>query len=140
MASREQPPGREGLCGRARSPVGCTVRPVPERRQTLQRGCRFVHLDPDRRMRRLRVLLCVALPLAAQTRRPVSSDDYFNFKLVGDPTLSPDGRLVAYRENHNLTRSGEHRDLVESLDWQVYWFTRYLGGKADLGAAGSEVT
>ena len=91
-------------------------------------------------MRRLRVLLCVALPLAAQTRRPVSSDDYFNFKLVGDPTLSPDGRLVAYRENHNLTRSGEPRHLVESLDWQVYWFTRYLGGKADLGAAGSEVT
>jgi acylaminoacyl-peptidase len=35
------------------------------------------------------------------------------------------------RENHNLTRTGEPKHLVESLDWQVYWFERYLEGKAD---------
>jgi dipeptidyl aminopeptidase/acylaminoacyl peptidase len=35
------------------------------------------------------------------------------------------------RENHNLTRTGEPRHLVESLEWQVYWFQRYLEGKAD---------
>jgi dipeptidyl aminopeptidase/acylaminoacyl peptidase len=30
------------------------------------------------------------------------------------------------RENHNLTRTGEPKHLVESLKWQVYWFERYL--------------
>ena len=30
------------------------------------------------------------------------------------------------RENHNLTRTGEPKHLVESLNWQVYWFDRYL--------------
>ena len=32
------------------------------------------------------------------------------------------------RENHNLTRTGEPKHLVESLNWQVYWFDRYLNG------------
>jgi dipeptidyl aminopeptidase/acylaminoacyl peptidase len=32
------------------------------------------------------------------------------------------------RENHNLTRTGEPRHLVESLGWQLYWFDRYLNG------------
>jgi dipeptidyl aminopeptidase/acylaminoacyl peptidase len=35
------------------------------------------------------------------------------------------------RENHNLTRTGEPKHLVESLKWQVYWFERFLDGKAD---------
>ncbi|MGB6666788.1 MAG: S9 family peptidase [Candidatus Acidiferrum sp.] len=34
------------------------------------------------------------------------------------------------RENHNLTRTGEPKHLVESLNWQLYWFERYLNGKA----------
>ena len=29
------------------------------------------------------------------------------------------------RENHNLTRTGEPKHLVESMNWQVYWFDRY---------------
>ena len=32
------------------------------------------------------------------------------------------------RENHNLTRTGEPKHLVESLDWQCYWFDRFLNG------------
>jgi dipeptidyl aminopeptidase/acylaminoacyl peptidase len=32
------------------------------------------------------------------------------------------------RENHNMTRTGEPKHLVESLKWQVYWFDRYLNG------------
>jgi dipeptidyl aminopeptidase/acylaminoacyl peptidase len=36
------------------------------------------------------------------------------------------------RENHNLTRTGEPRHLVESLDWQLYWFDKYLDGKTGL--------
>ena len=32
------------------------------------------------------------------------------------------------RENHNLTRTGEPKHLVESLNWQVYWFDRFLNG------------
>ncbi|MEP6568777.1 MAG: S9 family peptidase [Acidobacteriota bacterium] len=32
------------------------------------------------------------------------------------------------RENHNLTRAGEPKHLVESLNWQLYWFDRFLKG------------
>lgn len=32
------------------------------------------------------------------------------------------------RENHNLTRTGEPKHLVESIKWQLYWFDRYLNG------------
>jgi len=34
------------------------------------------------------------------------------------------------RENHNLTRTGEPKHLVESLNWQLYWFDRFLNGNA----------
>jgi dipeptidyl aminopeptidase/acylaminoacyl peptidase len=34
------------------------------------------------------------------------------------------------RENHNLTRTGEPKHLVESLNWQCYWFDRFLNGNA----------
>ncbi len=34
------------------------------------------------------------------------------------------------RENHNLTRTGEPKHLVESINWQVYWFDRFLNGNA----------
>ncbi len=30
------------------------------------------------------------------------------------------------RENHNLTRTGEPKHLVESINWQCYWFDRFL--------------
>ena len=36
------------------------------------------------------------------------------------------------RENHNLTRTGEPKHLVESLNWQLYWFDRYLEGKKEI--------
>ena len=32
------------------------------------------------------------------------------------------------RENHNLTRTGEPKHLVESLNWQLYWFDRFING------------
>ena len=35
------------------------------------------------------------------------------------------------RENHNLTRTGEPKHLVESINWQVYWFDHYLNGNAN---------
>ncbi len=35
------------------------------------------------------------------------------------------------RENHNLTRTGEPRHLVESLNWQLYWFDRFVIGNKD---------
>ncbi|MEP6491185.1 MAG: S9 family peptidase [bacterium] len=35
------------------------------------------------------------------------------------------------RENHNLTRTGEPKHIVESMNWQLYWFDKYLGGVAD---------
>ncbi|HEX8140394.1 MAG TPA: S9 family peptidase [Pyrinomonadaceae bacterium] len=38
--------------------------------------------------------------------------------------------VIFPRENHNLTRTGEPRHLVESLNWQVYWFDRFINGNA----------
>ena len=37
--------------------------------------------------------------------------------------------VIFPRENHNLTRTGEPKHLVESLNWQLYWFDRYLEGR-----------
>jgi dipeptidyl aminopeptidase/acylaminoacyl peptidase len=37
--------------------------------------------------------------------------------------------VIFPRENHNLTRTGEPKHIVESLNWQLYWFDRYLDGK-----------
>ena len=34
--------------------------------------------------------------------------------------------VIFPRENHNLTRTGEPKHLVESLNWQIYWFDRFL--------------
>lgn len=34
------------------------------------------------------------------------------------------------RENHNLTRTGEPKHLVESLNWQLYWFDRFVNGSS----------
>jgi dipeptidyl aminopeptidase/acylaminoacyl peptidase len=40
----------------------------------------------------------------------------------------PSELVLFPRENHNLTRTGEPKHLVESLNWQLYWFDRYLNG------------
>jgi dipeptidyl aminopeptidase/acylaminoacyl peptidase len=39
--------------------------------------------------------------------------------------------VIFPRENHNLTRTGEPKHLVESLNWQLYWFDRFINGNAD---------
>jgi dipeptidyl aminopeptidase/acylaminoacyl peptidase len=39
--------------------------------------------------------------------------------------------VIFPRENHNLTRTGEPKHLVESLNWQLYWFDRYIDGKTN---------
>jgi dipeptidyl aminopeptidase/acylaminoacyl peptidase len=43
---------------------------------------------------------------------------------------APAELVIFPRENHNLTRTGEPKHLVESLNWQLYWFDRYLDGNA----------
>jgi dipeptidyl aminopeptidase/acylaminoacyl peptidase len=43
----------------------------------------------------------------------------------------PSEFVVFPRENHNLTRTGEPKHLVESLKWQTYWFEKYLDGRTD---------
>jgi len=45
--------------------------------------------------------------------------------------------VIFPRENHNLTRTGEPKHLVESLEWQCYWFDKYLNGNADAKAPDS---
>src|ERR1700730_4901610 len=44
---------------------------------------------------------------------------------------APSELVLFPRENHNLTRTGEPKHLVESLNWQLYWFDRYLNGNAN---------
>jgi len=39
--------------------------------------------------------------------------------------------VIFPRENHNLTRTGEPKHLVESLNWQIYWFDRFINGNQD---------
>ncbi|CAN5804050.1 S9 family peptidase [soil metagenome] len=39
--------------------------------------------------------------------------------------------VIFPRENHNLTRTGEPWHLVESLNWQLYWFDRFINGNAN---------
>jgi dipeptidyl aminopeptidase/acylaminoacyl peptidase len=39
--------------------------------------------------------------------------------------------VIFPRENHNLTRSGEPKHLVESLNWQIYWFDRFINGNSN---------
>lgn len=39
--------------------------------------------------------------------------------------------VIFPRENHNLTRTGEPKHLVENLNWQLYWFDRFLKGNPD---------
>ena len=43
----------------------------------------------------------------------------------------PSELVLFPRENHNLTRTGEPKHLVESLNWQLYWFNRFLDGNAN---------
>jgi dipeptidyl aminopeptidase/acylaminoacyl peptidase len=43
----------------------------------------------------------------------------------------PSELVLFPRENHNLTRTGEPKHLVESLSWQLYWFERYLNGNSN---------
>jgi dipeptidyl aminopeptidase/acylaminoacyl peptidase len=43
----------------------------------------------------------------------------------------PSELVLFPRENHNLTRTGEPKHLVESLNWQLYWFDRYLNGNTN---------
>ncbi len=47
---------------------------------------------------------------------------YRALKLFGVTT-----ELVVFpRENHNLTRTGEPKHIVESMNWQLYWFARFI--------------
>lgn len=51
---------------------------------------------------------------------------YRALKLYGVTT-----ELVVFpRENHNLTRTGEPKHIVESMKWQLYWFARFIGKDA----------
>src|SRR5580704_177533 len=42
------------------------------------------------------VLLLVAMPAMAQSRRPMQVADLFRFQRMSDPQVSPDGGMIAY--------------------------------------------
>lgn len=49
-----------------------------------------------KRVLALLALLVLAVPLAAENKRPMTVDDLFKFKRVADPQISPDGKQVVY--------------------------------------------
>ena len=53
--------------------------------------------------------------LRAQTRRGVTPEDYFSFKFIGDPHISPDGKVVVYV----LTTIEQKKNRRESSIWAV---------------------
>jgi dipeptidyl aminopeptidase/acylaminoacyl peptidase len=61
--------------------------------------------------------LTVALPLGAQGKRPLNSDDLYNLKEVRDPQRSPDGKWVAY----TVTRAIKDTDKNDTDVWMVSW-------------------
>ncbi len=61
--------------------------------------------------------VAVALPLGAQGKRPLSSDDLYNLREVRDPQRSPDGKWVAY----TVTRAIKDTDKNDTDVWMVSW-------------------
>ena len=53
--------------------------------------------------------------MRAQTKRGVTPEDYLAFKFVGDPHISPDGKVVAYV----LTTIDQKKNRRESSIWVV---------------------
>ena len=73
------------------------------------------------------LLLVAALPspLSAQSKKPLTIDQFVTMPTVGDPQLSPDGKLVAYtistpslEENRSTTRIWLV-DVVSGETWQA---------------------
>lgn len=60
------------------------------------------------------VLLVAAAPAAAVVREPVTAADLVEVKEIGGPTLSPDGRKVAFR----ISRPSVETNAI-ALDWYV---------------------
>jgi dipeptidyl aminopeptidase/acylaminoacyl peptidase len=74
---------------------------------------------------RLAVLFAFAVPLVAQepslkSPRPITIDDYFQIRDVGQPELSPDGQWIAY--------SVRTRMLKEDKNEQRLWMISTHGG------------
>jgi dipeptidyl aminopeptidase/acylaminoacyl peptidase len=61
------------------------------------------------------LLVLLALPLAAQTRRPLKVEDIFALKDVGDPRISPDGRWIAF----TVFQLDEKKDESDTNIWMV---------------------
>jgi len=71
--------------------------------------------------RRIRLVLSlivfIAAPALAQSRRPLNVDDIFNLREVRDPQRSPDGKWVAY----TVARAIKDTDKNDSDVWMVSW-------------------
>ncbi len=66
------------------------------------------------------VALSVSSPLAAQSRRPLTPDDIFELKSVGDPRISPDGAWVAYTVS-TMDRKEDNSDTDVYMGLTAGW-------------------
>lgn len=65
----------------------------------------------------LLAIVFATAPIAAQTKRPLNTDDIFNIRDVRDPQLSPDGKWVAFV----VSRAIKETDKNDSDIWMVSW-------------------
>jgi dipeptidyl aminopeptidase/acylaminoacyl peptidase len=92
----------------------------PCRRETPPRPSgRPFAVTRDRVLKSVVIVLSLVgvLPLAAQGKRPLNSDDIYNVKEVRDPQRSPDGKWVAYTVTHAI----KDTDKNDTDVWMVSW-------------------
>src|SRR6202047_2101440 len=53
--------------------------------------------------------------IQAQTKRGITPEEYFSFQFIGDPHLSPDGKVVAYV----VTTINQKKNRRESAVWSL---------------------
>jgi len=62
-------------------------------------------------------LCAVSLFAQAPAKRPLTADDVYRVKEVGDPQVSPDGKWIAY----TVTSMDREADKLRSAIWMVNW-------------------
>src|SRR5260221_5664398 len=61
------------------------------------------------------LIICFAAVPVAQAPRGMTPEDYYSFEFIGDPNISPDGKLVAYV----VTKIDRAQNRRNSSIWMV---------------------
>ncbi|MHB1313195.1 MAG: alpha/beta hydrolase family protein [Gemmatimonadaceae bacterium] len=76
------------------------------------------------------LLLCLAAPLAAQSRKPITQDTYDLWRTISGATLSPDGKFAMYTQSPVV---GDGEIVVRATGGDTEWrFARGYTGRPQL--------